>query len=51
MQDKEDVGVILAKLTYGIATIQYICEELEKHNKKKVDIDCILRVTKSLLED
>ena len=50
-EDKDDVDVILAKLTYGIATIQYICEQLEKHNKKKVDIDCILRITKSLLEE
>ena len=48
---RSDVGVILAKLTYGVATIQYICEQLEKHKKKKVDIDCILRITKSLLED
>lgn len=47
----DDVGVILAKLTYGVATIQYVCEQLKKHNKKKVDIDCILRITKSLLED
>ena len=49
MQDKDDVGIILAKLTYGIATIQYICEMLKKNNKKKVDI--ILRITKSLLEN
>lgn len=51
MQDKDDVGIILAKLTYGIATIQYICEMLKKNNKKKVDIDSILRITKSLLEN
>lgn len=51
MQDKDDVGVILAKLTYGIATIQYICETLKNNNKKKVDIDSILRITKSVLED
>ncbi len=50
-EDKDDVGVILAKLTYGIATIQYICETLKNNNKKKVDIDSILRITKSLLED
>ena len=50
MNDKEDVGVILAKFTYGVATIQYICEELQKNKKKKVDIDIILRITKELLE-
>ena len=50
-EDKNDVGIILAKLIYGIATIQYICEMLKNNNKKKVDIDSILRITKSLLEE
>ena len=46
----KDEGLLLAKLTYGLATIQFICEQHKKNNKKKVDIDMILRITKELLE-
>lgn len=46
----KDLNLILAKLTFGLATIQYICEELKKNRKKKVEIDCILKITKGILE-
>lgn len=49
MTDKEDIGIILTKLTYALITIQYICENLKHNKKKKVDIDMILRITKEVL--
>lgn len=48
-EDKE-AGLIIVKLTYALTTIQYICEMLKQNNKKKIDIDSILRITKSVLE-
>lgn len=44
------MALIIVKYTYVLTTIQYICEQLKKHNKRKIDIDAILRITKSVLE-
>lgn len=45
-----DTESLLANLLCGLTTIQFICENLKNQNKKKVDIDVILEITKKVLE-
>lgn len=45
-----DIESLLSNLLCGLTTIQFICENLKNQNKKKVDIDVILEITKKVLE-
>lgn len=46
----DEVSTMLAKLTYALTIIQIACEDRQKHNKRKIEVDAILKITKGVLD-
>lgn len=51
MKTVEKRSALFAKLYFALVSLKYFCEKAKLNNKKKIEIDFVLRVINEFLED
>lgn len=51
MKTIEKRSALFAKLYFALVSLKYFCEKAKLNNKKKIEIDFVLRVINKFLED
>ena len=51
MKTVEKRSTLFAKLYFALVSLKYFCERAKLNNKKKIEIDFVLRVINEVLKD
>ena len=51
MKTSEKRGALFAKVYFALVSLKYFCEKAKAQNKKKIDIDFVLRVINEVLKN